>query len=167
MIAFKLTDVKAFMNQLLCSETFDRFLLAEAVVAKDATITIDGHINKDYYSGEELEEKGLSGCKILPYSELRPVCYQLIRGRHTPVYFKFILTLSPENLANTLSRSESGLTVNDVTAVLLNLTFQNGRLILTTGISYASFSPGHALDREWDSMIRRFLDKHEISFEEL
>lgn len=167
MIALKLTDVKAFMNQLLCCETFDHFLLAEAVIAKDATITINGHINKDYYSGEELEERHLSGCSILPYSELRPLCYRLIRGRRTPVYFKFILTLSPENLANTISRSESGLAVSDVTALLLNLTFQNGRLVLTTGISYASFSPGHTLDREWDSMIQRFLIRHEISFEEL
>ena len=33
-------DIKTFMNQLLCSELFDNFLLAEASIAKDATFHI-------------------------------------------------------------------------------------------------------------------------------
>ena len=95
MIALKLTDKKAFMNQLLCTEVFDHFLLAEATVTKDATFMIDGHFNASFYSAEELEDEGLADCKILPYARLRPICYQLIRGKHTPVSFKFILMLSP------------------------------------------------------------------------
>lgn len=166
MIALKLTDIKTFMNQLLRSEMFDNFLLAEASIAKDATFTIDGHVNASYYSKEELEEQGLSEHAILPYAMLRPACYQLMRGSHTPVSFKFILTLSPENMENTLARSESGLTLNDVKGIFINLSFQNGRLTLTTGISYAVFSAGHALDHEWDSMVQKFLNKHGVSFEE-
>lgn len=167
MIALKLTDVKTFMNQLLGSEIFDHFLLPEATIAKDATINIDGHINTEFYSTEDLEEKGIVGFDILPFGELRPTLYQLIRGKHTPVYFKFILMLSPQNMANTLDSSDSGLTENDVNGILLNLTFQNGQLTLTTGISYSSFSLNHTLDHEWDTMIQKFLSKHSISFEEL
>ena len=48
------------MNQLLCSEIFDHFLLSEASIAKDATFTIDGHINTTYYSKEELDEQRLT-----------------------------------------------------------------------------------------------------------
>lgn len=167
LIALKLTDIKTFMNQLLCSEIFDHFLLSEATIAKDATFTIDGHINSDFYSKEDLEEEGLSNLSILPYAKLRPACYQLIRGKHTPVYFKFILMLSPENLANTLAHSDSGLSSHDVNGILLNLTFQNGQLTLTTGISYSNFTMNHTLDHEWDAMIQKFLNKHSISFEEL
>lgn len=167
MIALKLTDVKTFMNQLLRSEIFDHFLLSEATIARDATITIDGHINSDFYSAEELEEYGLTDAGILPYSMLRPTCYQLIRGKHTPVYFKFILMLSPSNLEHTLSCSDSGFTTNDVNGIFLNLTFQNGQLTLTTGISYAVFSADHTLDHEWDTMIQKFLYKYSISYEEL
>lgn len=167
LIALKITDKKTFMNQLLCSEIFDHFLLSEASVCKDATYTIDGHINASFYSKEEREELGLSHLDILPYSKLRPVCYQLIRGSHTPVSFKFILMLSPENMTNTLARSESSYAPNDIGGIFLNLSFQNGQITLTTGISYAIFSPDHTLDREWDELIKKFLQKHAISFEEL
>lgn len=167
MIALKLTDKKTFINQLLCSEIFDHFLLSEAAIAKDATFTIDGHINPSFYSKEELEEQNLSKGSILPYSILRPICYQLIRGSRTPVYFKFILMLSPENMANTLARSESGFTPNDVKGIFINLTFQNGTMILTTGISYTIFSTNHILDQEWDRLIQKFLNKNAVTYEEL
>ncbi len=167
MIALKLTDVKTFMHQLLCTEIFDNFLLSEATITKDAAFTIDGHFNRDFYTAEELEELHLTDAKILPYSMLRSACFELIKGRHTPVYFKFILMLSPENMAHTLSRSESGLTPTDVNGMLLNITFQNGQLTLTTGISYAVFSMDHTLDKEWDFMLQKFLSKHTVSFEEL
>lgn len=167
LIALKLTDIKTFMNQLLCSEIFDHFLLPEATISKDATFHIDGHINSDFYSAEELEEQGLTGYQILPYSNLRSTCYQLIRGKHTPVYFKFILMLSPENMANTLAHSESSFSNTDVTGIFLNLTYQNGQLILTTGISYAIFSTDRTLDHAWDLMLKKFLNKHGILYEEL
>ncbi|MCI8490880.1 MAG: hypothetical protein HFJ04_11720 [Lachnospiraceae bacterium] len=167
MIALKLTNVKTFMNQLLCSEIFDHFLLSEASIAKDATFTIDGHINTTYYSKEELDEQRLTDSAILPYSMLRPICYQLIRGKHTPVYFKFILMLSPENTANILTRSNSSFTQRDIHGIFINLTFQNGELLLTTGISYGIFSTDHTLDQEWDRLIQRFLNKYAISYEEL
>lgn len=167
MIALKLTDIRTFMNQLLCSEIFDNFLLAEATISKDATYHIDGHINTAFYSSNELEESNLAGYEILPYSRLRPTCYQLIRGKHTPVYFKFILMLSPQNLQNTLERLESGFTTQDVNGIFINLTFQNGQLTLTTGISYRTFFASHTLEQEWDRMLKKFLNKHTISYEEL
>ena len=167
MIALRLSDKKTFMNQLLCSEIFDRFLLLEASVAKEATFSIDGRLNASFYTKEELDEQNLSDAKILPYAKLRPICYQLIRGSHTPVSFKFILMLSPQNTANTLLHSESGFTESDIKGIFLNLTFQNGQLLLTTGISYASFSMDHTLDQEWDLLVKKFLNKYAVAFEEL
>lgn len=167
MIALKLTDKKTFISQLLCSEIFDHFLLSEASIARDATFTINGHINASFYSKEELAEQNLAADSILPYSSLRPVCYQLIRGSRAPVSFKFVLMLSPENMANTLARSESGFTSNDVKGIFINLTFQNGTILLTTGISYTVFSQNHILDREWDLLIQKFLNKNAITYEEL
>ena len=45
MLALKLTEVKDFMNKLLRSETFDHFLLQEAVIASAANYVIDGRLN--------------------------------------------------------------------------------------------------------------------------
>lgn len=167
MIALQLTDIKVFMNRLLRSELFDNFLLSEAVIFQDAAVTIDGHLQKDYFTTEELELQHLSDVKILPYSMLRPTCYQLIRGKKTPVYFKFVFLLSPQNQNHLLAQSASGLTSNDVNGIFLNLTYQNARLTLTTGISYSTFTAFHTLDEEWDDMMKKFLTKHDISFETL
>ena len=50
MIALQITSMKNFMNHLLVADTFDPFLLEEATVSTALTVTIDGHINKDFYS---------------------------------------------------------------------------------------------------------------------
>ena len=140
--------------------------MPEAVISQDITFTIDGHLKKDYFSREELEEQNLTVGDILPYSYMRPALYQLIRGKKTPVYFKFVLMLSPINLEKTLSLSESGLTPLDVGGMFLNITYQNGSLAATTGISYKTFTTEKTLNHEWDKMVKKFLSKHSIVWEE-
>ena len=80
MIALRISEIKLFMNQLLCTETFDHFLLQDATIQKDATYTIDGRLNPDYYSAEELEELSLTGLSHLPFFHLRTHCFDLIKG---------------------------------------------------------------------------------------
>ena len=167
MIALKLTNIKDFMNKLLRTELFDHFLLQEAAITGAASFVIDGHIHRDFFSQEELEELGLTGCLALPFSMLRANCFDLMKGKKTPSYFKFVFLLSPENLARTLSSLHSSFTPNDLSAVCLNIKFQNQTLILTTGISYHTFSTDRSLENEWDSLAKRFLTQHQISFEEL
>lgn len=167
MIALKLTDIKTFMTQLLKTDTFDHFLLQEAVITSAASFVIDGHLNKDFYSTDELEELELTGCRALPFSMLRGNCFDLIKGKKTPSFFKFVFLLSPSNLEKTLVSLHSSFTVQDITGVFLNLKYQNQLLVLTTGVSYAVFSPDKSLEREWDVLVTRFLKQHKISFEEL
>ena len=167
MLALQLTDIKNFMNQLLRSETFDHFLLQEAVIHSGASYVIDGHINKDFYTEEEIETLRLTGCKALPFSMLRGNCFDLIKGKKTPSSFKFVFLLSPSNLEKTLASLHSSYTSQDISGIFLNLKYQNQVLTLTTGISYTIFSPDKSLEQEWDKLILRFLKQHDISFEEL
>lgn len=167
MIALKIPEVKDFMNKLLCQEVFDHFLIQEAVINTNVSYHIDGTLQRDFYSEEELEENQLTSLTFLPYGLLRGQCFQLIKGKKTPSYFKFSLLLSPENLKRTLSQTGSSFTENDISAVFLNIRFQNGELTVTTGISYRIFSTDKTLEHEWDSLLMRFLKKNEIPFEEL
>lgn len=98
---------------------------------------------------------------------MRPHCYALIRGKRTPPCFKFVFLLSPANLSRTLGQIHSSFTDGDVSGLFLNLKFQNGQLLLTTGISYRTFSTDKTLEREWDRLVRLFLKNHEIAAEEL
>ncbi len=167
MIALELTNIKKFMNQLLKSEIFDHFLLQEAVINGAASYIIDGHLAKGFYSAEELEELGLTDYSFLPFSMLRNDCFNLIKGKKTPISFKFVFLLSPENLSRTLSHTSGSFTKNDITGIYLNLKYQNQLLTLTTGISYRIFSIDKSLENEWDQMVQQFLTKHDISYEQL
>lgn len=66
MIALKITEVKNFMNQFLCQEVFDHFLLQEAVIQTNALYHIDGTVQKEFYTNEEMEELALNGLPFLP-----------------------------------------------------------------------------------------------------
>lgn len=167
MIALDISGIKDFMHKLLCTETFDHFLLKEATIQTGITWNLEGELNNDFYSTEELDELGLTGLSFLPFGQMRAQCFHLIKGKRTPSYFKFVFLLSPENLSRTLAQTHSTFTPEDITGMFINLKFQHGKLLLTTGISYRIFSVDKSLEQEWDSLVKRFLANHEISFEEL
>ena len=160
MIAIQLLQVKDFMNKLLRTDLFDHFLLSEATIRGKGSYEIDGHLVPDFYSPEELDELELTGLSCLPFGMLRENCFALIKGKHTPSYFRFILQLSPKNLKNTLEVSKSGLTTQDLNGVFLNIKFQDG-------ISYRSFTLDHTFDQEWDLLIRKFFAGHDIPYTDI
>ena len=98
MIALKLTNVKACMSHLLLMDTFDSFLLIEGEIMTFNTFKIDGFIQKNFYTSEELEQMG-----TLPeyayWKQLREYCFSLIKGKKTPLGFRFVFSLSPKNIA--------------------------------------------------------------------
>lgn len=167
MIALHLPEVRVFMNKLLCTEIFDNFLLQEASIQGNISYHIEGTLHRDFYTEDELELEHLSGLSFIPYGKVRTQCFDLIKGKRTPAFFKFVLSLSPVNLEKTLQQTGSNLTLQDVTAAFINLKFQNNQLLLTTGISYRTFTIDKSLDHEWDTLIKKFLKNHDIIFEEL
>ena len=59
MKAYRISDLKNFMNKLLLSDHFDYFLLEEGTIVTANTYRIDGHVQKDFYTKEEQEDKTL------------------------------------------------------------------------------------------------------------
>lgn len=167
MIALALTDIKDFMNKLLKTNTFDNFLLQEAMITNSATYTINGQLTKDFYSNDELEELQLQNCRFLPFSMLRGNCFDLMKGKRTPVSFRFVFLLSPQNMEKTILSINSSYTTSDISGIYINLKYQNQQLFLTTGISYTIFSTDKTLEKEWDKLVLKFLKQHQISYEEV
>lgn len=165
MKAYLITDQKQFMNQLLKSELFDHFLLSEALICGAVTYEIAGKLNKNFFDPEELDDPDLSDCAYIPFKKIKATIFEMIRGKHTPLSMKFVLMLSPKNLANTLAKSQTGFSALDVSAAFLNITFKDGRMTLTSAISYRTFTPDHSLDVYWDQIIGKFLTNHEISYD--
>ena len=163
MIALQLLEVKPFMNKLLASDMFHNFLLSEAVIVNGVTYTIDGHVT----SQTDANQKDLFPYKLITFDKVQRSLFEMIKGSHTPSYMKYVFCLTPENVSNTLSSIGSALTSNDISGMYINLVFQDNHLLCTTGISYNIFVKDHALEQEWDRLVKLFLTKHSIFYETL
>ena len=93
MTALKIINVKEFMNTLLLSETFDHFMLSEASITTFATLILDGHSCTDFFSPEDEGLSQIGDESFVPFSLLRPFCLDFIKGKRTPVSFKFVFLL--------------------------------------------------------------------------
>ena len=60
MIALQIQEIKSFMNKLLLSQTFDNFLLVEGQITTYNTFHIDGRLQKDFFTAQEIEEGSLT-----------------------------------------------------------------------------------------------------------
>ena len=157
MLLLNLPDVKSAMNTLLTTTSFDNFLCSEITIVNSVTFNIDGHIA----DAEEAENTAA----LIAYEKLRPIVLEMIKGKKTPSYMKFVMTLSPENIDKTALSVGSNATSEDITGMYLNLIFQNGTLNVTTGVSYRTFMKDVTLEKEWDRLLPLFLNKSGIQYE--
>lgn len=160
MLALEILSLKTFMNHLLTADTFEPFLLVEATLSTANTYNIDGHINPDFFPPEE----------HIPYdfrswSEMKSLCFDLIKGKYTPLYFKFVLQLKPEHMQRILADNAADLT--QVKALVLNIRYDGSKAVLTTGVSYHTFVMNREVEQLWDKALCRYLAKKEIGYEKL
>lgn len=167
MIALKITNVKQFMGKLLGGEDFDCFLLEEASISTYNTFRIDGRQNREFYTNEEWEDKEMRPYEFTKWQVIRPVCFDLIKGRRTPASFQFVLHLIPEYMASILKKGDTDVTPRQIKAFVLNIRYDGTGLTLVTGTSYNSFLMDKTPDELWDQSIRQFLSKRDIAYEEL
>lgn len=159
MIGIQIKELKDFMGKLLKSECFDSFLLEEALISTSATYTIDGKINADFYTPEEKQDTDCLAHEFLAWKDIRPLCFDLIKGKRTPLNFKFVLQLMPEYWHALMPDDTS------VKAAVLTIKYDGSVLTLVTGISYHTFVLDKTPDRLWDSSVEKFLDKKDIKYE--
>ena len=165
MIALQIQDIKNFMSKLLLSQTFDHFLLVEGTITTYNTFRIDGRIHKSFFTDEEMEERELNTREFSLWKEIKPFCLELIKGKKTPLGFKFTFQLSRENTAKLLA--SSGITsihLENVSGLLLNVRYENGALNVITATNLNLFTLEKSLEHAWDDMVKRFLKQQEISF---
>lgn len=167
MIALQITSMKNFMNQLLVSDTFDIFLMEEAVISTANTVTIDGHINKDFFSPEEMESMESCRYGLALWSDKKGMCFDLIKGRHTPLFFKFVLHLKPEQAEKLLRGGGCSVDPSCVKALVLTIRYDGENAVLTTGSAYNTFVMDKDADKLWDKSLAKYLASKGIACEGL
>ncbi len=172
MIALRITDIKGFMGKLLteAGTAFDGFLLSEAVITTYNTFTIDGHIHPEFYASDhdETENSELSGKVMSTWKAMKPICFNLIKGKRTPLNFKLVFCLSPENVEKFLIQSElsNAFRLENINGLILNIKYDGTTLSCVSATSLNLFTLDKSLEHAWDTMICRFLTQNAIAYEE-
>ncbi|MCR5734007.1 MAG: DUF5721 family protein [Lachnospiraceae bacterium] len=177
MIRLKINDIGQFMTLLLSdnSHAFDDYLVNRVTIATNVTYSIDGHINGDYYTKEELDaladDAGKTGQDSLPgmirWGELKSRCYSVIKGKKVPLSFKFELYLSPEDTDGFLKDYDiTDLTKNDIAGLALNIRYDSAGLYATAAASLKIFTADRSVGQNWDKAVISFFNRLGISFDE-
>ena len=166
MTALQITSMKQFMHQLLVADTFEPFLLEEAVISTACTFHIDGHVNRDFYADDE-DSAEKKPYEFRPWSEIKGLCFDLIKGKRTPLFFRFVLHLMPEKASALLEKEASDVDPSQVKALVLNIRYDGSKAVLTTGTAFHTFLLSKTPDAIWDKAVRRYLDLKGIQYEDL
>ena len=166
MKAYQIKDVKNFMGRLLGTDAFDSFLLAEASITTYNTFVIDGHIEKDFFTGDINDDSILPPYPFSEWKDMRSICFDLIKGKRTPVGFKLILHLKPEIIQQILADGNASVSLSDIKAFVLNIKYDGSMLTCITATAFYTFLPDKTPDKLWDDFLTHFLSEKELSFEE-
>ncbi len=162
MTALEMDDQRSATSALFVRDTFDAWLLRDAQITTFNSFTIDGHIRQGYYSEEELEEKQIE--EFSYWKQIRPICYELIKGKKLPESFRITLQCAPDEEAVFLSQAGLELRGEDITGLYLNFRYENSRLRIVTGTATALFLPDKRLDLAWDDYVKAYMKETGLSY---
>ena len=165
MILCKIKDKKDFIGKLLAGECFDSFLLKEASIHGFVPFQIDGHINKGFFPTDDPEYTDKTAYEYAKWKDIRPICFDLIKGKRTPTKFAFVLYLKPEAMHAMFEKAGISLDNSLVQNLILNIRFEQGEMSIVTGVDYSGFTLDKQGEQLWDSTTKKFLDKKEIAYE--
>lgn len=160
MTSLSLTDIKDFTSQLFLKDSFDSFCFIEGEIVTFNTFHIDGLLRKDFFDSD-------AGLPEYSYwKNVREHCFHIIRGKRTPLSFRFVLSLSPGNMTRLLEQNCSSVRPEDVKGLYLNLHFDGTNLTCVTGTSLRTFTLDRSPEHIWDETVRNFFHQKGIPFEQ-
>lgn len=167
MIALQITELKIFMGRLLGAESFDHFLLEEADITTYNAFHIDGRIVKAFYTTEEIETQPDKNWEFSSWEDIRPVCFQLIKGKKTPVNFQFTMHLDKQHTSELLQSPDCTVPADALKSFVLNIKYDGSHVTCITATSLNTFLMDKSADAVWDKYIKTFLTSLQIAFDEV
>ena len=158
MISLKLLEMNRFMAKLLKSEAFDSFLLKEGFLRTNMEYRFQGHVFAEYFDNEE-REKLIE--EYVLWSEIKPVVFELIKGKRTPLAFSFTLLLTQRTVQEFLERYDVSVG-EDRPSLYLQIRFEHGMGRVVTGTARNTFTLDKSLEEAWDTEAVRLLQQMEI-----
>lgn len=163
MISLTIKATKNFMSQLLVKDTFDNWLICEANILTGCTVTIDGSVNKAFYTTEELEKINEA---YSFWKNLKPFCFSLIKGNKVPVAMKFVFSLNSDSVKELLSSADTRICTDDISGAFINIKYSDDKINIITGTSLKIFTLDKIFEKTFDNYVKTFLDNAGIEYEE-
>lgn len=162
MLSIQIPDVKEFMNHLLIQDTFHPFYLWEASVKTSIYYHIDGHLNEEFFSSDELE--ALPQTDYISWANAKPQMFSLIKGSKTPLYMKIILMLSKANVEHILTKYNLPLSRENINGLFFNIHYDGKMIRCTTGVSYNTFVMDKRLEQIFEENMLSWLNHYKIAY---
>lgn len=160
MNSITITDNKNFMKKLLAADTFDGFLLEEALITTYNTFVIDGHIVEDFYTTEERElmkeETGIPS--FSSWGTIRPICFDLVKGKKTPVNFKFVLHAGDAIVQQLVQDEKCTVSPEYVKSLVLTVRYDGTEISCISATALTTFIMDKSLDALWDHWVEAFVN---------
>lgn len=155
-------DTKKCMAELLLQKTFDDFLFIEGEITTFNKFSIDGFIHQEFY-GTESEKTSLEEIHST-WDKLRDFCFSLIKGRRTPLNFRFIFSLSKDKIRQLISEKQLDFHPDTVQGLYINFKYDGSVLTCTTGTSLNTFTLDKSLEHAFDKWVGEFFSINEINW---
>jgi len=159
----EIEEVGKCMRMLLMTEAFDAFGVSEVTIIHGISYVIDGHLKKQSQGEGESYDSGAKGNADAPsvasYGKVRSLCYEMMKGKELPEYFKFTLLCPKEMLSRLMEESGSVLEETDVASLSLTFTYKDGRLSVMSGTAFRIFTTDRTLENAWDEKVNRMMQQ--------
>ena len=143
-------SAKSCMAHLLLKDTFDDFSFIEGQITTFNTFQIDGYLQKEFF--DEAPKQIYSHWK-----DVRDFCFNIIRGKRTPLSFKIVLALNESKYSEFLqSHQITTYRPEEIQGLYLNFHYDGATLQCVTGISMKTFTLDKSLEKEWDQHAEAF-----------
>ncbi len=145
------------MQHLLAKDTFDGFLFYEGQIHTSSSFELDGKINREFFDSEELAALTDS---FVPWSKIRNICFEIIKGKKVPTKMKLVLGLSKVHYPDVIKKCGVSYTPADLGGFYLHINYEHDTIQLITGTTLNLFTLDKSLDQYWDHTMETFLNQY-------
>ena len=156
MLVFEILEVKEFTKLLFMTDIFDKFTVVKAEFHTFVKFDINGKLNKSYFDEEENRD-------FCTWGEIRPICFQIIKGKRRPTFFKLIFKFSEEFTRDWIKKN----TTKDIDGDLyLNIRYSDKKMNLISSFSPKTFLLDREIINDFDMYVKNMFRRINITVEE-
>lgn len=166
MKVYNILDIKGFTGALFNGVLFDDFFTVQAEITTYNSFLIDGRIKKEYYDTDEIKDTDID--IYSRWKKLKPICFNLIKGKKLPVSFALVFKFPQKDFI--IRQYDKMPQLEQKADYYINIKYNNKILSCTSVCSINTFTAeflnkGNLLQEAWDDFIKVFLKDNNIAVE--